>query len=675
MDTPRNGKSLEDRVNENFEDVAEPSKRFNSSKTSAGDDVALAPGISSEEVISIPRVMIGNVDIGATMQNLTRAAEADAAAGNAPLEALNVMEKKDLVELITISLSTEGRAKLAELRIVDSLVVLLRRFVKTFHQVDDSQTSDPSSSSSQNDVLDNLLLLLKLMRNLCAGDSTNQDALLENGGVPILTSIASALLSLGSCQTQAQAHFRAQDFDGQKGSIRGKDLMLERITARFGSSTGISSGKQAQTSSSPAVGCLQMMLQLLGNFSQRGEACQVAVWELFFPSVFMELAALRVEDIYGPLCMVLYTCCHDSSKRCWELCQGDGAALVALLVVATMDKNSDDATGKASSSSKQIEWFELLVQNLCLQEPLFPLLFVNLGVPPLKREVDHSKVNTDDLLALCRLCLKNSNLTSVHASLLYTLCDCLNSQVSNDPKSSASADENEQNAGGMPMPWNSMCFMVDILRMAAQGAAGGAEVSPVPSMTSASCTAQILGLVLSIWRMLLASDSTHGDRTEMATRLLSHGLVDLLLSLLEVLGPPEAPGKGDTSGGIPLEDRLSHDSGRFPSKNPYLGYRRDIVAVIANISHRNTLVQDRVREKGSLLVVLQQCVVDKENPFLREWGLWAMRNLLEGNERNQQEIAQLEVKQSVNLPELQKMGLSVQIDPNTGRPRLVNESS
>ncbi|CAM6092059.1 unnamed protein product [Calypogeia fissa] len=665
MDTPRNGKSLEDRVNENLEDVAEPSKRFISSKSSAGEDVALVPGIASEEVISIPLVMIGNVDIGATMQNLTRAAEADAAAGNAPLEALNVMEKKDLVELITISRSTEGRAKLAELRIVDSLVVLLRRFVKTFHKVDDSQTSDPSSSSSQNDIL----LLLKLMRNLCAGDSTNEDALLENGGVPILTSIASALLSLGSGQAQAQA------FDGQKSPIPGKDLMLERITARFGSSTGISRGKQAQTSSSSAVGCLQMMLQLLGNFSQRGEACQAAVWELFFPSVFMELAALRVEEIYGPLCMVLYTCCHDSSKRCWELCQGDGAALVALLVVATMDKNSDDATGKASSSSEQIEWFELLVQNLCLQEPLFPLLFVNLGVPPLKREVDHSKVNTDDLLALCRLCLENSTLTSVHASLLYTLCDCLNSQVSNDPKSSASADENEQNAGGMPMPWNSMCFMVDILRMAAQGAARGAEVSPVPSMTSASCTAQILGLVLSIWRMLLASDSTHGDRTEMATRLLSHGLVDLLLSLLEVLGPPEAPGKGDTSGGILLEDTLSHDSGRFPSKNPYLGYRRDIVAVIANISHRNTLVQDRVREKGSLLVVLQQCVVDKENPFLREWGLWAMRNLLEGNERNQQEIAQLEVKQSVNLPELQKMGLSVQIDPNTGRPRLVNESS
>lgn len=334
---------------------------------------------------------------------------------------------------------------------------------------------------------------------------------------------------------------------------------------------------------------------------------------------------------------------------------------------------SDDAPSNASSNSGEIDWSELLVQHLCLQERLFPLLFVNLGVPPLKRELAHDKVNTDDLLGLCRLCLESSMLTSLQSSFLYTVCHCLNSQVSPYSEYTSSADINEENAGGLPLPWNSTCFMVDILRMAAHGEAKSAEGSPVPTITSATCTAQILGFVLSIWTMLLAWDSTDKDRTKMATRLLSHGFVDLLLSLLEALGPPGVPDKGDT-GGIPMDDRAPQDLGKFPRRNPYLGYRRDIVAVIANISHRNSLVQDRIREKGSLLLVLQQCVVDKDNPFLREWGLWAMRNLLEGNERNQQEISQLEVKESVNLPELQKMGLSVQIDPNTRRPRLVNES-
>ncbi|CAM6126527.1 unnamed protein product [Calypogeia fissa] len=69
------------------------------------------------------------------------------------------MEKKDLAELITIPRSSEGRAKLAELKIVHSLVGLLQRFVENFLELDDSQTSDPSCSSSQKEILDSLLLL------------------------------------------------------------------------------------------------------------------------------------------------------------------------------------------------------------------------------------------------------------------------------------------------------------------------------------------------------------------------------------------------------------------------------------------------------------------------------------------------------------------------------------
>lgn len=303
------------------------------------------------------------------------------------------------------------------------------------------------------------------------------------------------------------------------------------------------------------------------------------------------------------------------------------------------------------------------MQLLCLREPLFPVFFVNLGVPALKRVVKPIKANTDDAVSACQLCLEGSSkFTSLQAALLYVLCGYVSSQEFTE----------EDAAGGPPMPLKSLCFMVDILRKAAHGAVKDAELSPVPPpLTSSSCAVQILGLVLSIWRTLFASDRSDGNRTNLTKFLLAHGFVELLLSLLEALGPPEAPpGKGETevTTGMAPKDSL-------PRKNPYLGYRRDIVAVIANLAHRNPLLQDRVRETGSLLLVLQQCVVDKESPFLREWALWAMRNLLEGNEQNQAEISQLEVKESVNLPELRRMGLNVEIDPNTRRPRLVNESA
>jgi len=116
----------------------------------------------------------------------------------------------------------------------------------------------------------------------------------------------------------------------------------------------------------------------------------------------------------------------------------------------------------------------------------------------------------------------------------------------------------------------------------------------------------------------------------------------------------------------------SSDSESFPRRDVYIGYRRDVIAVIANASYRSFLIQELVREHGGLLVVLQQCMPDTNNPFLREWGLWAIRNLLEGNSVNQTELADLEIKSTVPDSRLQEAGMSVEINPETGRPRLVN---
>ena len=62
---------------------------------------------------------------------------------------------------------------------------------------------------------------------------------------------------------------------------------------------------------------------------------------------------------------------------------------------------------------------------------------------------------------------------------------------------------------------------------------------------------------------------------------------------------------------------------------------------------------------------------DDDNPLVREYGLWAVRNLCEGNEDIQQSISSLRACSTVDNPELQRMGMKLQLDGQTGKPKLV----
>ncbi len=59
--------------------------------------------------------------------------------------------------------------------------------------------------------------------------------------------------------------------------------------------------------------------------------------------------------------------------------------------------------------------------------------------------------------------------------------------------------------------------------------------------------------------------------------------------------------------------------------------------------------------------------VDAESPLLREWALWGVRNLCEGNEAAQRAIADLQACTAVDSAELQKLGLRVELDKDTGK--------
>lgn len=274
------------------------------------------------------------------------------------------------------------------------------------------------------------------------------------------------------------------------------------------------------------------------------------------------------------------------------------------------------------------EWLESLIARLCFESTCFPLLFRELG--------------------------KGTSFSKEQASLL----DILNASLSSR-EGDRHSDEESTN---ICMPSTSASYLLDIIKSAAECAAI-TDLSILQLPTN-SPVADVLGLTLSITRILCVLDT---NRSAILPTFASSGLIPLLLDLLRALGPPDnaKPSTGEQSS----DDAKAQ---RFPRIDVYTGYRRDIVAVIANASHRSFTIQEAVRESAGLLVVLQQCMPDTNNPFLREWALWAIRNLLEGNSANQSELADLEIRSVVPDSRLQDAGMTVEINPETGRPRLVN---
>ncbi|KAG5014237.1 hypothetical protein JHK86_026498 [Glycine max] len=179
----------------------------------------------------------------------------------------------------------------------------------------------------------------------------------------------------------------------------------------------------------------------------------------------------------------------------------------------------------------------------------------------------------------------------------------------------------------------------------------------------------VLGYSLTILRDVCAQDGVRGnteDSNDVVDVLLSYGLIVLLLCLLGALEPPAIIRKG-------LKRCEKEDGASCSIKPcPYKGFRRDIVALIGNCVYRRKHAQDEIRHRNGILLLLQQCVTDEDNPFLREWGIWSVRNMLEGNNENQKVVAELEIQGSADVPEITSLGLRVEVDQRTRRAKLVN---
>jgi len=117
-----------------------------------------------------------------------------------------------------------------------------------------------------------------------------------------------------------------------------------------------------------------------------------------------------------------------------------------------------------------------------------------------------------------------------------------------------------------------------------------------------------------------------------ATQGFIETLIDLL-RLLDLFLPRINFGRPVTSS--PPGSAQAAPTPAQPSSAGFSYLKRDLVRLLGILCHGAKAVQDRARQCGGIQVIMNLCVVDERNPYLREHAIFTLHNLLENNRENQ----------------------------------------
>ncbi|XP_048463797.1 ataxin-10 [Rhincodon typus] len=94
--------------------------------------------------------------------------------------------------------------------------------------------------------------------------------------------------------------------------------------------------------------------------------------------------------------------------------------------------------------------------------------------------------------------------------------------------------------------------------------------------------------------------------------------------------------------------------------HPAVGFKAHLIHLIGNLCYHNNENQDKVRELGGIPVILDNCSIDDNNPFVSQWAVFTIRILTEQNMKNQEVISQMSYQGVADSAMLNNMGLQVE---------------
>ncbi|KTW25751.1 hypothetical protein T552_03364 [Pneumocystis carinii B80] len=103
---------------------------------------------------------------------------------------------------------------------------------------------------------------------------------------------------------------------------------------------------------------------------------------------------------------------------------------------------------------------------------------------------------------------------------------------------------------------------------------------------------------------------------------------------------------------------LNNDSNKITF--PY--FKRDIIQLLSTLCFKNKKVQDDIRELHGLELILSQCRIDDENPYLKEYAIFCLRNVLEDNEENKELLRNMKPIRLQSSEITDKLGLILEMN-------------
>uniref|UniRef100_A0A3B5R5W5 Ataxin-10 n=1 Tax=Xiphophorus maculatus TaxID=8083 RepID=A0A3B5R5W5_XIPMA len=136
---------------------------------------------------------------------------------------------------------------------------------------------------------------------------------------------------------------------------------------------------------------------------------------------------------------------------------------------------------------------------------------------------------------------------------------------------------------------------------------------------------------------------------------------DLLETTVELLEQVHAIGKASRNIFSATQNFSPFTGEEDPtSDSPVVSFKAHLIRLIGNLCHGNTSNQNKVRELDGIPLILDNCNIDSNNPFISQWGIFAIRNILENNQQNQELVAALERRGPVDYSVLRELGFLIE---------------
>jgi ataxin-10 len=138
--------------------------------------------------------------------------------------------------------------------------------------------------------------------------------------------------------------------------------------------------------------------------------------------------------------------------------------------------------------------------------------------------------------------------------------------------------------------------------------------------------------------------------------LISYKGIETLVSLLGTLHQNIKPKKlKDT------ERQSHHSQSQVVEYHNFPHIKSMIIETLSSLIYQNFDAQELMREIHGLELVLSNCIIDDNEPFIKERSIVCLRFLLLSNQKNQEFVSKLEAREAVNDDTLEKAGFEVKI--------------